>query len=158
MITDALKAVMAQLKTVPELRYVSEDWGQLDYYDQPPVQFPCALVECEDIRFADNSMNTQGAEATLSISISDLRLFNTSANSPDADTAFDIFELMGKVNKTLHGLKSATFSPLTRTGIARVRRDDAIREFRISYRFAYCDRSAAPVMRKLSDVKPEIDI
>lgn len=158
MITEALKAAMAQLKTVPELRYISEDWGQLDYYDQPPVQFPCALVECEDIRFTNNSLNTQSAEATLSISISDLRLLNTSANSPDADTAFDIFELLGKVNMALHGLKSATFSPLTRTGIARVRRDDAIREFRISYRFAYSDRSAAPVSRKISDVKPSISM
>ena len=27
---------------VPDLRYIAEDWGQLDFYnDAPPVKFPC---------------------------------------------------------------------------------------------------------------------
>lgn len=158
MIKDALRAAMAQLRTIPSLRYVSEDWGQLDNSDQSTVQFPCALVACEQISFADNSLDTQSAEATLSISISDLRLINSPSNLPDADTEFDIFDLLTKVNQTLHGLKGPTFSPLSRTSLAMVRRTDAIGQFRICYRFTYCDRSASPAMRKLYDIKPSIDI
>ena len=46
-----LNAVMQRLKEqVSELRYISEDWGQLDYYEtMPPVKFPCALVSIDRV-------------------------------------------------------------------------------------------------------------
>ena len=33
MIKDTLTAVKEALKTVPDLRYTAEDWGQLDFFN-----------------------------------------------------------------------------------------------------------------------------
>lgn len=50
---EILEAVMRRLKEqVPDLAYVSEDWGQMDYYNEaPPVKFPCALISVSHISF-----------------------------------------------------------------------------------------------------------
>ena len=46
MINDILTAIMARLDaTEPNLKYMDEDWGQLDsYQDAPPVKFPLSSV------------------------------------------------------------------------------------------------------------------
>jgi len=43
---ELLKAIYTQLKTVPAIKWIDEDFGQIDAYEgKPPVAFPCALVK-----------------------------------------------------------------------------------------------------------------
>ena len=45
MIKDDLKAVFDLLNSVPQLKWIDEDYGQIDSYnDKPAVSMPCALV------------------------------------------------------------------------------------------------------------------
>lgn len=44
MIKDIFQELIETLSGIKELRYVASDWGQLDY-EQPPVQWPCALID-----------------------------------------------------------------------------------------------------------------
>lgn len=51
-----LIAVQETLLTIPELRYVDEDWGQLDDYSpNPPTQFPLALIDVGNLQYSDIS-------------------------------------------------------------------------------------------------------
>lgn len=52
-------------------------------------------------------------------------------------------DLLQTVYATLQGLRGTTFSPLTRKNLIRVRRDDSIREFRMSFEFAFTDNDAS---------------
>lgn len=140
MIKEALKAVKTALQQIEPLRYSAEDWGQLDYFAQKPVKFPCALVDVEEVRYSNNATRSQQGIAELTVRLADSRMFNGSFQSPPNDAEFAIFDLLQAVVNALHGLSGETFSPLVRTGTIRARRDDSIREFRISFQFAFTDR------------------
>lgn len=140
MIKEALKAVKTALQEIEELRYAGEDWGQLDYFTQKPVKFPCALVDVEEVAYSDNALRRQQSAATLMVRVADSRMFNGSFQSPPSETEFAMFDLLQRIAHALHGLSGPTFSPFVRTGLVRARRDDTIREFRLSFRFAFTDR------------------
>lgn len=55
-------------REVPELRHVSRNWNQLSY-EQPPVKFPCALVDTDNINFTEIKHGQQTAIAALSITV-----------------------------------------------------------------------------------------
>lgn len=64
---EILEAVMRRLKEqVPDLAYVSEDWGQMDYYNEaPPVKFPCALISVSHIGFESETWGGAPCPADL---------------------------------------------------------------------------------------------
>ena len=82
MIKDTLTAVKEALKTVPDLRYTTEDWGQLDFFNQPPVRFPCVLLDAEEVRYSDSGRGFQQGEASLTVRVADNRVFNGSFQAP----------------------------------------------------------------------------
>lgn len=136
MIDKILSTIQQKLETLPELQYISEEWGQLDYYDQHPVQFPCALIECESVDYK-NTNGGQQAEAQITISVSDKHEIQSSYLAPDSEKAFEIFSLLHTINETLAGLQIENSRQLIRVRMLRVRRDDAIREFRLSYEIRF---------------------
>lgn len=106
MIKDVLTAVQKSLLNIPGLKYVAEDWGQLDYYtNRPPVEFPCALIDIQGADYADLSRQHQQADATFTIRIADYRPVNVSALSQESDEeSFYIFDLLAEIYKALQGL------------------------------------------------------
>lgn len=141
MIKDALKAVKEALQGVKELRYAGEDWGQLDYFTQKPVKFPAALVDVEEVSYSNNAGRGQQGIASLTVRVADSQVVNGSFQAPATEREFSTFDLLQAITAALHGLSGPTFSPLVRVGIVRARRDDSIREFRMSFQFAFTDRT-----------------
>lgn len=139
MIKDVLMAVKTALQGVPGLRYAGEDWGQIDYFRQSPVKFPCALVDVEEVSFSNNGLQGQQGVGQLTVRVADSRVFNGSFQAPPSEKEFEMFDLLTEVTAALHGLSGETFSPLTRSQLVRARRDDSMREFRISFSFAFTD-------------------
>ena len=42
---NSLESIQQLLQAIEGLKYVDEDWGQLDYYSPNfPVQWPCVLI------------------------------------------------------------------------------------------------------------------
>lgn len=132
------------------LRYIDEDWGQLDYYSPNfPVKWPCALIDVVQINYSDigrdrskTPKNRQMGEGVLSIKLADLRLSNTGKNAPQTqkDNAWSIWGLIQEVHEILHGFRPAeNASALIRTGIRRVRRDDGVQEYDLLYSFGLTD-------------------
>ncbi|MCC6691351.1 MAG: hypothetical protein IT235_07440 [Bacteroidia bacterium] len=72
-------AILNQIAaTTPEIKYISQDFGQLEDYThgRPAVAFPCALIDFQNWNFENMSDNTQRAEGdvTHSLSVSKVKL------------------------------------------------------------------------------------
>jgi len=156
---EVFNDILERLKTIPELRYVGEDWGQLNF-EQPPVDWPCALIDLGNAEFSSAGIKTQQVDATVNITIADIRYHGVSAVTPPEQEgkAFAIFDLIDKVNKLLHGTGGEHYSRLCRVSLKKMLREDAVREFVMTYKFAYTDTTATPQYRKLADIKPDIQI
>lgn len=126
------------LKKINDIFDNEEEWGQLDYYDQFPVQLPCTLIECESVDYT-NTNSGQQPEALITVSISNTQELQGSSMAPGGEEAFEIFNLLNAVNNVVSGLQVENSRQLISVRMLRVRRDDAIREFRLSYKIRFSD-------------------
>lgn len=156
---EVFKDILERLKAIPEFRYVGEDWGQLNF-EQPPVDWPCALIDLGNAEFSSEGMKAQQVEATVNITIADIRYHSVSSVLPPEQEAkaFEIFDLIAKVNKLLHGTGGENYSRLCRVSLKKMLREDAVREFVMTYKFNYTDATAVPKYQKLTDIKPDIQV
>lgn len=132
-----------QIATITQVKDIQEDWGQLQY-DQPPVKFPCALVDIQSINYSQMGNLAQSAEALLSVTIADDKIVNRKS----ADD-FATIELMEQVNDTLHGYAPTACSRLIRQRIERVNIPGTIRIYTIVYQFTF---ATAPQLNKTTKV------
>lgn len=155
---EAFKDILERLKTIPGFRYVGEDWGQLSF-EQPPVDFPCALIDLGNADFSSAGMKSQQVEAMVNITIADIRYNGITPALPakQAGKAFEIFDLIDKVNQKLHGTGGEHYSRLCRISLKKMIREDAVREFVMSYKFSYVDATAIETYNKIQ-TKPDIKI
>ena len=139
-----LENIQKQLAAIPELKYIDEDWGQLDDYSpHPPTQFPLALIDIGSLEFSHIGMdkkvvpqNRQMATGTIVISIANLRLTNTSFQSPkqQKNNVWDIWNIIECVHQQLHGFKpDCNSGAMMRTNLRRIKRDDGIQEYEATY-------------------------
>lgn len=64
-----INSIVQHLKhEVPSLRYISRNWNQLSY-EQPPVQFPCALVDIDSLSFSELKHGAVSASGSLSVTV-----------------------------------------------------------------------------------------
>ena len=69
---EAFKDILKRLETITEFKYIGEDWGQLNF-EQPPVNFPCVLIDLGNAEFSSAGMKSQQVEAVVNITIADIR-------------------------------------------------------------------------------------
>jgi hypothetical protein len=139
-----LIAVQETLLTIPELRYVDEDWGQLDDYSpNPPTQFPLALIDVGNLQYSDISRDRnatpqmrQMASGTVTLRVCSLKLTNSSGRAPKNHKAeaWTIWDILEKIHEKLHGnVIGGSAGALMRTNLRKRRRDDGIQEFELTY-------------------------
>lgn len=154
MLKDVFAKVQAAIDAIPEGPYAAEDWGQLDYYEgRPPVTFPCVLYDICEATYTNRSMNAQDVRGKVRLRIADYRPTNVSSKSPDALKIFKMYDLFRNVYVAVQGLSGETFSPLTRTSLQRVYREDGIREFLMDFEFEAIDNDA---VKRTKTVKREL--
>lgn len=156
MIENALAAVQDRLlELYPEnIAYLAEDWGQLDFYNErPPVNFPCVLLDIEEVQYSDLTRKAQRGDVVLTLRVAHYDPVNISATAPDRERAFRIFALMRMIYAALQGLSGEDFSGLTRTSLRRVKREDAIREYVMQFRFGGTDNAAYKPRTKAEGVE-----
>lgn len=142
---------------VPALRYVDEDWGQLEY-EQPPVQFPCALIDIDGFDYSQAGSLEQLGQGAVYVRIADLRLSNTSAQAPEyqKQQAAVLFKVMDDVRKALHGFSGGNYTKLIRTSFKRVRRKDTLREYIFTFTTSYQEKNEQQKVKFAG--KPQINI
>lgn len=141
---QVLQSIQDILTTTPGIKYVDEDWGQLDDYSpNPPTQFPLALIDIGNLQYSDigkdktaTPQNRQMATGTIVISIANLKLTNSSGRAPQTQKnhAFAIWDIVEGVHGKLHGVVvGGSAGALMRTAMRKVKRDDGIQEYEVTY-------------------------
>lgn len=147
---ETIKAVQERLAEVTELKYIDEDWGQLDYYSPNfPVQWPCALIDITAAQYTDLGVdrratvrNRQRGEAVVSITVANMKLSNTSSRAPQSqkENARSIWTTIEAIHAIVHGWSpGGSTGNLTRQGVRRIKRDDGVQEYELLYRVAVHD-------------------
>ena len=145
-----MKKLIADLKTklasVAGIKYIDEDWGQLDYYSpNQPVKWPCVILDINQAAWSNQGEHVQIGLAQVSIRVADMKLSNTNQKAPSSQqvAAASIFDLLTAIHTALHGWTADSANgPLTRTLTRKVNRDDGIREFEMIFSVQLIDDSA----------------
>jgi hypothetical protein len=141
---EVIIAVKEKLANLPSLRYVDEDWGQLDAYSPNfPVQWPCALIDLADNQFSNTGRvlgstpeNRQENIFKMIVRVANLRLGNSSAKAPlpQKTLAYSVWDEIAKVHAALHGWRPTdNGGQLIRESITRAVRDDGVQEYIIVF-------------------------
>jgi hypothetical protein len=160
---DLIAALLTRLGTIPEVKYLDEDWGQLDYYSPNfPVKWPCVLVDILNVPWKDQGNHLQDGIAQVSIHLASVRLSNTNSKAPENQRimAASIFDVLSSIQKKLHGWAppdDITVGPLTRVVTRKVKRDDGVREFEVIYTCQLVDDDAK-ITYSPADPKPTLDL
>lgn len=142
--TDLLLNIQTQIASIPEFKYVDEDWGQLDDYGpHAPVQWPCCLIDFSGSNYTDigkdktaTPQNRQEATGSISFTFANLRTTNSSAKATtqQKSTAWLLIGLIETAHKKIHGFRpGATSGGLVRTSFRRNKRDDGIQQYTVVY-------------------------
>lgn len=156
-----LKDIQNRLtQQVTALKYVDEDWGQLDYYSQhPPVKFPCALIDVVQANWSNEGKKIQTGLVQVKIILSDMRLSNSSGAAPQnqKDKAFGIRITEREIFKALHGWSGGNnYSKLIRMSSAKVKKD-GMQQYETIFTTQYTDASAMPQKDEMF-VMPAIEV
>lgn len=154
---EILNVILDKLKKdVPELRWIDVNLGQMAV-ENPPVDYPCALVDVTDIDYTTAGMKRQVGEARIEIELYFIvrNPANTAAPDNIRKQAFEHFGVVKKVYKALEGVSGENFGSLNRK---QVRRDKGYypRSFTLVFRCSVEDQGAVPAYRKLPGVIPGI--
>ena len=125
---------------VPDLRYIAEDWGQLDFYNEaPPVKFPCALISVSNIKFESQTVGCRWATMTILIRVADAPAVSGTMAAPETyrNRAFAIFDLMDTIGNVLYAFGGDEFNELEQKTITHYSREDAIREYAMLFETEY---------------------
>lgn len=144
---SVIESIQTKLAAVAALKYIDEDWGQLDYYSPNfPVKWPCVLIDLPNDDFSDIGMdktavpqNRQMAEGLVSITVANMKLTNTSGRAPQLqkDQAWSIWDLIEDIHEQLQGFRpDAKCGKLIRRARRRVKRDDGVQEYTIIYSYS----------------------
>lgn len=145
--------------TVPELMYIDENWGQLDFYKpNAPVKYPAAVIDFEKVYWENMGDLTQNATAVITINIATLRLSGSSSGvtSQRRAEAFEIYDIIDKVVHSLHGWAPVeTCSCLVRSETTKMGVVDGIKKYQLRFSCQIYDTS---IGHKRMKVLPKVSI
>lgn len=136
------------LKTVPSLRWVDLDKGQLEHYStRPSVAFPCALIGTNIVRAKNRNHFTQECEAAIILRVAFDYTGETNAEVDDEllEESLAYFKIADEVYKALQGKSDGSTSPLSRVSqTEEPPRADGIKVLRFTITTSFIDNSAKP--------------
>lgn len=148
------------VQDVPALKYVDQDWGQMDFFPNPPVKYPCALIDIQSAQYTNTGNFIQQGTAMIVIRLFDLKLSNSSQKAPDnqKENAKKIWQLIEDVNKAIHGqnfLQEGYGLPI-REQMRRTKRNDGCYQTELYFSVQFTDTTTEPALTSVSSVKPEL--
>ena len=125
---------------VPALHYIDKNWGQLNI-PQPPVQWPCCLIDLDSIDYSQASDRCRLAEASISLTIADHHTVRSSAKAPSKSDAYDILDTISAVIDSLEGYRVPdTTQDLTRTRLAKTYSDQSYDIYTLTFTTAWVEQ------------------
>jgi len=137
-------AILARLQeTVPEIKWIDLDTGQLEYYtDRPSVAFPCVLIDIELTQCKDLYEDVQLCNATIGIRVvqnPQTSRTNSAADKTVRKSELERYVLVENVYRALQSWESGIFNPLSRTSQKKENRKDGYFVCRINFATMFKD-------------------
>lgn len=136
------------------LQYIDRNWGQLGYNENPPVKWPCALIDIPSVQYAQGLRGTQFATGTVDVTVAFLRLNPTSATAPKRNDTFDMMDLIDEVTEALHGYGTGGMQPLQRVSVRKDVATKGMEQYTISFSAAW----TVKLVPDTAEVSPELNI
>lgn len=125
---------------VPEVKWIDQDLGQLEFYtERPAVLFPCVLIDFDDITFSDMGNHAQicSCIVKLRVAFNVIQHSNSVTPQPQLSKALEIFDVMKKLHQYLHGWSGTNFGELTRQRQSAEPREDNLRVYVMQFAVNY---------------------
>ena len=130
-------SIQDRLSEIPGLQYIDKDWGQLQY-EQPPVKWPCALLDVANADFKQLGRGFQQADADITVTVANLNLVRSSSKAPMRGHAYATIDLLEEIHQALQLFSDGRhFSPLMRTNISKVAADKDMEVYVMTYRTSF---------------------
>lgn len=166
-----LTAIQERLKQqVPSIRWIDQDYGQLEYYEtRPAVDWPCVLVDFDNFQFEEAGDNLQFANGNVVVRLAFTPFSNTSNITPDQwkEKGLSYYEIEWAIYKALHGWKpneekeDGHYGYMLRLSSDNEKREDSIRVRRLVYGITFEDYNACPdedTMHLPEDLDTEVEL
>ena len=108
-----------------------------------PVQFPCALIDVQQVQFSNfgrdmskKPVQRQIGTIQIKITVANMRLSNSSMQAPrrQKEEVWAIWGIIEKIHQQLHGVSLLpNVSALIRSSQSRTLRDDGVQEYEVYY-------------------------
>lgn len=136
--TNLIDSINARIEAqVAALKYIDENWGQLDYYGpNMPVKWPCCLSDADTVIWRNLGNKQQEGTAVITLQVANLKLTNTSQKAPatQRNQVRRVLDIIQDIHQALHGWAPVPgASLLYRKGQQRVKRDDGIQQYQLIY-------------------------
>lgn len=142
-----LLAIQEKIKTeIPEIKWVDQDFGQLEIYEErPAVQFPCLLVDFIDTDFDQQGDKVQWAKQMIQFKLGFNPYTSASSATPakqqqQALAFYEIEKLLYQVFQQWDG--NEICQPMIRTKTITQQREDTYRVRIILFTTSYDDDTA----------------
>ncbi|MDN4753637.1 hypothetical protein QYZ87_10925 [Porphyromonadaceae bacterium W3.11] len=131
-------ALLGQLQTITQLKYIDMDTGQLEVgfaeTKRPPIAYPAALITISVNRQQDITEVSQLCNARVTVRIADDTAMRTAAHQSQRSRSLQIYDLVEEVRECLQGYTGEeTFSPLSRISQERERQSNGLFVYRIDF-------------------------
>ncbi len=137
MIPELFQNIQTKLQEAPKIKHISEDWGQLNYYDSAcPVQWPCVLFDINQGTFSNIGKHKQEGTLSITVTVAHLRLTPNSAraSTKQKEHSWEVGHLVEDVHQLLQGYRPAMqHGKLIRTSMRKIKRADSIKQYEITY-------------------------
>ena len=98
-----------------KVKYIDKDWGQLGM-EQPPVGWPCVLIDIEEVAVRPLSDGNEHHTATVVLTVANRRTACSSAHAPRAakEKSMDTIDLTDDIHRLVqrYAADGAEYSPL----------------------------------------------
>lgn len=124
---------------VEAIRYIDKNWGQLNM-PQPPVQWPCCLIDLDSIEYSQITALDRLADATVSITVADQHTVRSSGKAPSKSDAYGILDVLEQVIEALEGYRvPSTTQAFTRTRLAKTFCDQSYDVYTLTFTTAWVE-------------------
>lgn len=138
---------------VPEIRYIDQDFGQLDFYkDRPAVALPCLLVDFTNTTYDTLSQQEQLGKVMIQCRLGFQPFSNSNNLTPSQfkEKALAYYELERKVFLALQNwAPDEMCQPLVRLNEGSEKREDPLRVRIMMFDTTFQDDGARPVTEKI---------
>lgn len=137
---DLYLKILNRFKEVPQVKYVDEDYGQIDdFNERPPVAFPCALISLNEPKRSNLTPTKQLVTAEVIIRLGFEFLGDTSSISSEnrLNAALLPYDIKEAVEAKFQAWGDADMNRWECTSCIKEKRNDGLVVFRLSFKTGY---------------------